>query len=262
MRYRTSRCLTSFFIAAGLLGLLRQPNAQYTNGLRSTQKSIPSAIVSYINYLTPAGDLICNDAGSCYENGIPVSSPEIQTPQTIQLYNVPVISQSLGTSCGEAAFAMAYNYAYPDNPISEWDVIQVAVTHGWYKLNDPARVFTSPVHLQDIGNFFAGINVTAGNVSRFDPVSAEQLLIEQLLQGHPVIVDVNAIMGDTGSSSHFVVVTGIDLQKELVYYNDPYGYNPSGARQAGRRISAWNIFWNSWAGNSDPNGAGWYMTLK
>ena len=37
--------------------------------------------------------------------------------------NVPVVKQSSGTSCGEAVIAMTYNYAYPEAPLSEQEVI-------------------------------------------------------------------------------------------------------------------------------------------
>jgi hypothetical protein len=38
--------------------------------------------------------------------------------------------QSRGTSYGEAVIAMVYNYAYPQAPISEQEVIDYAAGHG------------------------------------------------------------------------------------------------------------------------------------
>src|SRR4026208_483748 len=40
------------------------------------------------------------------------------------LLDIPVLQQSLGTSCGEAVIAMVHNYGYPATPISEAQVIE------------------------------------------------------------------------------------------------------------------------------------------
>ena len=42
---------------------------------------------------------------------------------------VPVLQQSRGTSCGEAVIAMVYNYAFPDTPLTEQEVIEYAASN-------------------------------------------------------------------------------------------------------------------------------------
>ncbi len=234
----TSKSLTSFLLASAMLFFIFPARA-------SAQSNFP----------------FCGQTGVCYSNVNPVAAPVTNPPTFIQLSGVPLMNQSLDTSCGEAAFAMVYNYAFPETPLSEWAVIQTALSDGWYLEWDPTGVFTSPAHLTDIGVHYAGTDATAGNVSLDNQQAAKQSLYDLLKQGTPVIVDVNVIVGDTYSSTHFVVVTGIDLQKNTVSYNDPYGYNPDGIRQAARRVVTWASFWSSWSGNSDPNGAGWFMTI-
>jgi uncharacterized protein YvpB len=61
-------------------------------------------------------------------------------------------------------------------------------------------------------------------------------------KGHPLIVD---ILWDpeTASLGHFVVVYGVDLKEELIYYHDPY---------RGRELSAhWDDFASLWEGRVD-----------
>jgi hypothetical protein len=52
--------------------------------------------------------------------------------------DVPVIQQSLSTSCGEAAIVIAYNYAYPGTPISEQEAIDYATAQGYFTEGIPA----------------------------------------------------------------------------------------------------------------------------
>ena len=56
-----------------------------------------------------------------------------------------MVQQSSGTSCGEAVIAMAYNFAYPLETISEGEVIEYATAHGYYT---PERFpYTSPASM-------------------------------------------------------------------------------------------------------------------
>jgi hypothetical protein len=67
-------------------------------------------------------------------------------------------------------------------------------------------------------------------------------LFAAILRGHPVIVD---ILWDPSSSSfgHFVVIYGVNLDQELVYYHDPY---------RGREMTAyWDEFASLWEGRVD-----------
>src|ERR1044071_9052890 len=46
--------------------------------------------------------------------------------------DVPVVKQAWGTSCGEAVIAMTYNFAHPEIPITEGEVIEYATANGYY----------------------------------------------------------------------------------------------------------------------------------
>ncbi len=52
-----------------------------------------------------------------------------QEPLNIQ---VDAIQQSKSTSCGEAVIVMAYNYAHPQTPINEQEVIDYATAQGYF----------------------------------------------------------------------------------------------------------------------------------
>src|SRR5689334_17077863 len=62
--------------------------------------------------------------------------------------NVKPIQQKKITSCGEAAITMAYNYAYPQEPLAELDVIAFSMKNGYYVDDRPP--FTSPANMVNI----------------------------------------------------------------------------------------------------------------
>src|SRR5688572_1626882 len=72
-----------------------------------------------------------------------------QNPLNLQ---VDVIRQSRGTSCGEAVITMIFNYAHPQTPISEQEVIDYAAAHGYYIEVPP---FTSPANMVKIAQYYA-----------------------------------------------------------------------------------------------------------
>src|SRR5258705_7702337 len=73
-----------------------------------------------------------------------------QEPLDIQ---VDAIQQSKSTSCGEAVIVMAYNYAHPQTPIHEQEVIEYATVQGYFTEEVPP--FTSPTNMVKIARHYA-----------------------------------------------------------------------------------------------------------
>lgn len=182
-----------------------------------------------------------------------------------QTLDVPLYPQPTGETCGQTTFVMAWNYAHADYALQIPDVIAISTRQGWYIPNDPTGVYTSPAHMLAIADSYAQQYGAAApaNGHLLESFQALTFLVSQLAQGHPVIVDVNTIMGDVTSSTHFVVVTGVSLSGELITYNDPFGYISPGRHQASQETTDWNTFWASWGSNGDANndGNGWYMIV-
>ena len=170
---------------------------------------------------------------------------------------VPVLQQSRGTSCGEAVIAMTYNYAHPNTPLTEGQVIEYAAANGYFTEELPP--FTSPANMVKIAKNYTE-DVSAGTV-----LSASQglrLLQQKLRNGEPVIIDVLSNFTDPESEAHFVVVTGISVDPErdnavAIYYNDPLTGTAETADWDGSQG-----LWNAWRTNDDPGGAGWWMVIS
>jgi hypothetical protein len=176
-----------------------------------------------------------------------------QDPLDVQ---VDIIQQSRGTSCGEAVIAMVYNYAYPETPISEQEVIDYAAGHGYYTEDLPP--FTSPANMVQIARYYAE-HVSTGAV--FSSGQGLALLIRKLRNGEPMVIDVLSRLGDPQSEAHFVVVTGIsvDANREnaiMIHYNDPF----TGAKESADWAGNEGV-WNAWHKNGDPGGSGWWLVI-
>ena len=170
---------------------------------------------------------------------------------------VPVLQQSRGTSCGEAVIAMTYNYAYPNSPLTEGQVIEYAAANGYFTEDLPP--FTSPANMVKIAKNYTE-EVSAGTV--FSASQGLTLLQEKLRNGEPVIIDVLSNFTDPESEAHFVVVTGISVDTArdnavVIYYNDPLTGTPETADWDGSQG-----LWNAWRTNDDPGGAGWWMVIS
>jgi hypothetical protein len=169
---------------------------------------------------------------------------------------VPVIQQSLSTSCGEAAIVIAYNYAYPGTPISEQEAIDYATAQGYFTEGIPP--YTSPANMVKIAEFYADV-VSNGTV--LDSDRGLRLLVQKLQAGTPVIIDVLSDLRDPLSEAHFVVVTGLSVDPSnenefIVHYNDPL----TGTKETAAWSGAEGI-WNAWQNNGDPGGPGWWLTI-
>lgn len=168
--------------------------------------------------------------------------------------DVPVIRQSLSTSCGEAVLVIAYNYANPKSPLQEQQAIDYATAQDYFTPGTPP--FTSPQNMVKIAQHYAA-DVSTGRVQ-----SSEQgldLLYQKLEAGTPVIIDVLTILTDPNSEAHFIVVTGLSRDGKgevVVYYNDPFtGIQDSALWSAPAGI------WNAWQNNGDPGGPGWWLAI-
>jgi hypothetical protein len=177
-----------------------------------------------------------------------------QEPLDIQ---VDVIQQSKSTSCGEAVIVMAYNYAHPQIPIHEQEVIEYATAQGYF--TEAVPPFTSPTNMVKIARHYTD-KISTGTV-----LSSNQgllLIIQRLRAGEPVIIDVLSNFSDPGSEAHFILVTGIstDPNREnaiVIHYNDPLtGTKESDDWSGGEGI------WNAWQNNGDPGGPGWWMVIS
>jgi hypothetical protein len=173
------------------------------------------------------------------------------------LLQVPPLAQSQATSCGEAVIVMAHNYAHPDTPISEAEVIAYATENGYF--TEEVEPFTSPANMRNIARRYVD-DYDSGNV--LSESQGLALLIRNLQKGDPVIIDVLTYFDDPTSSAHFVLVTGIardvnDPTLITVYYNNPLtGLSESAPWQGDTGL------WHAWQNNPDPGGEGWWMVLS
>jgi hypothetical protein len=151
---------------------------------------------------------------------------------------------------------MAYNYAYPERPVTEQAVIEYAAANGYYTVDTPP--FTSPASMVKIAKYYAA-EVSTGSVS--SPGQGLNLLIQKLEAGEPVIIDVLSNFSDPESEAHFIVVTGLstDPNREdtvVIHYNDPLTGTKETADWEGP-----DGVWNAWLTNGDPGGAGWWLVI-
>ncbi|MCL4530665.1 MAG: C39 family peptidase [Chloroflexi bacterium] len=172
--------------------------------------------------------------------------------------NLPAkaILQSEYTSCGEAVITMTHNYAYPEAQISELDVIDYASSQGYYTAR--RAPFTSPENMVKIASHFAN-TVSAGAADNADDALA--FLTQKLTSGDPVIIDIRTRLYDPTSSAHFVVVTGMSIDKNpnwtKIYFNDPL----TGTNRWGYWLGVEGV-WDAWQNNGDPGGRGWWMIIS
>lgn len=172
--------------------------------------------------------------------------------------NLPVktLSQAKYTSCGEAVITMAYNYAYPETQITEREVIEFALAEGYY--TEDQAPFTSPDDMVKIAGQYASL-VSSGTVTNAEEALA--LLTDKLTSGDPVIIDTLSRLNDPNSGAHFVIVTGLTIDKNpnrtKIHFNDPL----TGTNRSAYWLGIEGV-WHGWQNNGDPGGAGWWMVLS
>jgi hypothetical protein len=203
-----------------------------------------------LGFLSIAGLIIVGFSGVVGQ----ISTASLQ--QEPLLLDVPAMKQALGTSCGEAVIAMVYNYAHPQTPITEQQVIDYAATNGYY--TPDLAPWTSPSNMVKIADYYAN-GLSTGRV-----LTAQQglsLLIEKLRQGDPVIIDALTNFSDPESDAHFIVVTGVSVDSSrnnaiIIHYNDPL----TGTKESVDWEGSTGV-WNAWQTNGDPGGAGWWLVI-
>jgi hypothetical protein len=176
--------------------------------------------------------------------------------ETPILLEVPPLTQSQSTSCGESVIVMAYNYAHPQSPLNETDVIAFAEERGYF--TETQEPFTSPVNMVKITRHYT-LDYSSGNV--LDADRALVLLISNLKKGNPIIIDVLTYLDDPQSSAHFVLVTGVTTHADdssiiMIHYNNPL----TGVLEVARWDGETGI-WNAWQNNPDPGGSGWWLVI-
>ena len=182
--------------------------------------------------------------------------PREPQPGPIQLQVKPLQQKKI-TSCGEAAITMAYNYAHPDDPLRELDVIAFAMDNGYYV--DDRRPYTSPANMLIIVKYYTD-GVSTGRVTTQEEGLA--LLFQNLQNNTPVIIDSLTYLVQPYSDAHFVVVKGISKHPKkdgvyIIHYNDPLTARNESARWDGQ-----GGIWEAWLNNRDPGGSGWWMTIR
>ena len=201
------------------------------------------------------------------------------------LQKVPLVSQQDYTSCGEAAFAMGWNYRHSDWALDIEMVETIGLTLDVYF---PARsvkprgyLGTSPAGMEVIGDYYAAkynfLPPTTGNINldnggSYARLEAKGLLYRQLSAGNPVVIEVTDAIGNPSkiyNDSHYVTVTGMNFDTDIVTYNDPLiNLSMSGKYSGYGRSAEWSQIWASWFNNKDINpgegghpGRGWYMIV-
>jgi len=203
-----------------------------------------------LGFLSVAGLILVGFGGMVGQ----ISTANLQ--QEPLLLDVPAMRQALGTSCGEAVIAMTYNYAYPETPVTEQQVIDYAAANGYY--TPDLAPWTSPASMVKIAENYVD-DVPTGRV-----LTARQgldLLIQSLRRGDPVIIDVLTIFSDPESDAHFIVVSGVSVDPNrnnavVIHYNDPL----TGTKESADWEGSQGV-WNAWQTNGDPGGAGWWMVI-
>lgn len=200
------------------------------------------------------GSLAATPASGLQAAGMLMSTP--QPRQFPRLLKVKTLLQSHYTSCGEAVITMAYNYANLEAPMQEQTVIDYALEQGYY--TERRWPFTSPENMVKIAQHYADV-LRTGSVTTQEEGLA--LLIEQLKEGEPVIIDVLARLYDPESGAHFILVTGVSADPKkgnaiMIHYNDPL----SGKAWISRWEGSEGI-WHAWKNNGDPGGPGWWLVI-
>jgi uncharacterized protein YvpB len=107
-------------------------------------------------------------------------------------------------------------------------------TDGGYDPNCSANpVCTSAGALVQVASQDYGLTVVAHDGWSFDDVR------QSLANGHPVVADVTVDLRP-GATGHFVVIYGISVSRQIVYYQDPY--------RGAAKTAKWDRFSVSWGG--------------
>jgi len=257
------------------------PSAIPSGTASTAARTDPSAAGTVSPPLLPADGSPTPAAAS----GLELEHLGLRAKGRVALQDVTLIDQPNYTSCGEAAFAMAWNFLHPDRAFEVGAVEAAGLRLGIYfpaRLPGPhGYLGTSPAGMEALGSYFAYLYSfsppAAGNLDldlggAFAQLEARGLLYRELSAGRPVIVEATDILGrpsKTVNDSHYVLVTGMDFDTGRVTFHDPNIHlSTSGIYSGGNRTAGWDELWASWSRNRDilpgtnvPAGRGWYMVV-
>lgn len=153
-------------------------------------------------------------------------------------YHSQISETTLPNACGPTSLLMALDYFDLEESLA--DVIQkhqFSPAQGGYDPYCTANpVCTSPGALVQVAQEKYGLLVEAHEGWTFYEIQ------ESLAAGHPIIADIVWRLADEGPG-HFVVIYGIDIEQQILFYHDPY----DGAEMA----ASWKQFSSAWDGPVD-----------
>jgi uncharacterized protein YvpB len=153
-------------------------------------------------------------------------------------YHSQISETPLPNACGPTSLLMALDYFDLEESLA--DVIQklqYSPAQGGYDPYCAANpVCTSPGALVQVAQEEYGLLVDAHEGWTFQEIE------ESLAAGRPIIVDIVWRLADEGPA-HFVVIYGIDIAQQILFYHDPY----DGAEKA----ASWDQFSVAWDGPVD-----------
>lgn len=153
-------------------------------------------------------------------------------------YHSQISETTLPNACGPTSLLMALDYFDIEESLA--DVIQkhqFSPTQGGYDPYCTANpVCTSPGALVQVAQEKYGLVVEAHEGWTFHEIQ------ESLAAGHPIIADIVWRLADEGPG-HFVVIYGIDIEQQTLFYHDPY----DGAEM----VASWKQFSSAWDGPVD-----------
>jgi hypothetical protein len=152
-------------------------------------------------------------------------------------YYSQIYDTAVANACGPTAAMMVLDYyGLEDSLQSVIDKLQAMPSEGAF---DPGcyinTVCTSPYVLEGL-LYEYGLDVQSHENWTLLEVFAV------VSNGYPIIVDI-LWDADTDSLGHFVVIYGVDLEQELIYYHDPY--------RGSEMTVSWGDFASLWEGRVD-----------
>lgn len=161
----------------------------------------------------------------------PIPDPILQVPYHSQL-NEP---DGGPNACGPAALLMVLDYLGREKSLQKAVEVSKSIPpkDGGY---DPAckanPVCTSAGALEEIASQTYGLTVEAHDGWNLEDIHGF------LANRHPVIADVTVNL-EPGRPGHFVVIYGINLNRQEIYYHDPYAGPNKTAKWTSRFARSW-----------------------
>jgi uncharacterized protein YvpB len=153
-------------------------------------------------------------------------------------YHSQITETSLPNACGPTSLMMVLDYF--DLEESLQDIIQklqYSPAQGGYDPSCTANpVCTSPGALVQVAQEEYGLLVDAHEGWTLYEIQ------ESIAAGKPIIADIVWRLADEGPG-HFVVIYGIDIEQEMLFYHDPY--------DGAEKTASWEEFSIAWDGPVD-----------